>query len=131
MANNTLKHWLRALLPRDERAQSVAQQIEDYSERIENLKLQIIAVHESRAKLEAVARNMAEEVVSEQKLTAALARMEVQVLDSCQTTANILQGELVHLYTAATPFLSELVEPELANAGSLCQNLARWKSMSR
>jgi chromosome segregation ATPase len=125
------KHWLRTLFPTERAAQTLAQKIEEADERIANLKDQIAAVQERRAELEREAKSFASNGFNERDITTAIAKMEVQTLDSVLSSTVNLQRELHQLFVESGPFLSELVEPELAQCGSLCQKLSRWKSICR
>lgn len=51
-------------------------------------------------------------------------------LDSCLSSATMLQEKLHRLFVGANPFFSELVAPELERMVALCKSLERWKSIS-
>lgn len=128
--NTRPQHWLRKVMAEHSPALAIAEKIEDADERVANLKLQIIAVQESRKKLELSARELAGENVSEEQLTEAVTTTERDCIVACQLTATILQAETQRLFVIANPFLNELVAPELDKINTTSESLSRWKSFS-
>jgi hypothetical protein len=123
-----MNHWLRTLLPKNEVAAGIAQKIEDSDERITNLKEQILAVQARRAELEEEARTVVLETVGQAEFDRAIVTNEAPLLVSCKVSANILQGELRRLFVEASPFLSELAQPEMDKANTIHDNVDRWLS---
>lgn len=123
-----MAHWLRKTLPKNEIALEIAGKIEDADERITNLKEQILAVQARRAELEEEARAVASDAIDEESLEKALANNEGQVLASCKSSAEILQGDIRRLFVESNPFLSELAQHEMEKAQSIHANVKRWAS---
>ena len=128
--NTRPQHWLRKVMAEHSTALAIAEKIEDADERVANLKLQIIAVQESRKKLEISARELAGQNVGEEQLTEAVTTTERDCIGACQLTATILQAETQRLFVIANPFLNELVAPELDKINTTSESLSRWKSFS-
>lgn len=127
--NSRPQHWLRHLMPKNASALAIAEKIEDADERVANLKLQIIAVQEARKKLEQNARELAGQDIGEDQLAEAVASTGQDSIESCLSTAAILQAETHRLFVDANPFLSELVAVELEKVNATSSNLSRWKAL--
>ncbi len=124
-------HWIRNLLPKDQEAIALAEQIEGADERIANLKEQLLVVMARRKELELEACDLALGAADndESKLAKSIqAYSEPVYLASCSVSATVLCNDLQRLFVDASPFLSELAQGELEKAKSIELNLERWKT---
>jgi len=126
-----MSHWLRAIHPENDQASNLAYEIEVADERIEGLKVQILALMARRAETEEQARDFACEAESLERddLRGIIAHnSEAALLSSVESSASIMEKDLLRLYVDSSPFLSELAEGELRKAQTLQESVKRWQS---